>query len=71
MKKERRLGRRGLNFNLVIDGKFYTLEQLEEKRKNKSGNSGTVNDSSKEVINKIENSNKPATRSNSNRRQRL
>ncbi|KAL3277981.1 hypothetical protein HHI36_013323, partial [Cryptolaemus montrouzieri] len=59
------------SINLVIDGKFYSLEQLQERRKNESGISDAVNDSSKEVVNKIEDKNKPATSSNSNRRQRL
>ncbi|KAL3282078.1 hypothetical protein HHI36_005277, partial [Cryptolaemus montrouzieri] len=54
---------------LVGHGKFYTLEQLEERRKNESGISCAVNDSSEEVVNKIEDKNKPAIRSNSNRRQ--
>ncbi|KAL3273637.1 hypothetical protein HHI36_015068 [Cryptolaemus montrouzieri] len=62
MRAERRLGHtcRLQGPNLVIDGKFYTLEQLEERRKNESGISGAVNDSRKG------NRNKPATRSNSN-----
>ncbi|KAL3269963.1 hypothetical protein HHI36_009018 [Cryptolaemus montrouzieri] len=72
IREERRLGHtcKLQDLNLVIDEKFYTLEQLEERRKNESGISGAVNDSSKEVVNKIEDRNKPATRSNSNRRQR-
>ncbi|KAL3283246.1 hypothetical protein HHI36_006394, partial [Cryptolaemus montrouzieri] len=71
MREERRLGHtcRLQALNLVIDGKFYTLEQLEEMRKNESEISGAVNDSSKKVVNKIEDGNKPATSSNLNRRQ--
>ncbi|KAL3286146.1 hypothetical protein HHI36_000658 [Cryptolaemus montrouzieri] len=45
MRKERRL--QGLS--LVINRKFYTLKQLEERRKNESGFSGAVNDSSRKV----------------------
>ncbi|KAL3290079.1 hypothetical protein HHI36_023448 [Cryptolaemus montrouzieri] len=56
---------------LDIDGKFYTLKQLEARRKNESGISGAVNESSEEVVNKIKDRNKPAARSDSNRRQRL
>ncbi|KAL3277314.1 hypothetical protein HHI36_012665 [Cryptolaemus montrouzieri] len=50
---ERRLGHtcRLQGPNMVIDGKFYTLGQLEGRRKNESGISGAVNDSSKEVVN--------------------